>query len=264
MRVMIRPTTDAVATQAADIIEPYAASGKTLGLATGSSPIPTYQELIRRHREENLSFSNSRAFLLDEYVGLPREHQESYYTTIRREFTSHIDIDDNQVHSPNGETTDQFAEAARYEQSIVDAGGVDIQLLGIGANGHIGFNEPGSSLGAPTHPEVLHPQTVKDNARFFDSEADVPTHVLTQGLATISRARHLLLVATGANKADAVHAMIEGPVSAMCPASVLQLHPEATVVLDEAAASKLENAEYYRYVDANKPLPGDTEGWQQA
>lgn len=253
MEILIRPDAQAVATQAADILEYYVRRNATLGLATGSTPNPTYQELIRRHREEGLSFSQCRAFLLDEYYGLPRDHEQSYYTTIRREFTSHIDIEDTAVKSPDGTNEDFQAAVESYDQAIIDAGGVDIQILGVGTNGHIGFNEPSSSLNSVTRIKTLHPQTVADNARFFDSKDDVPHHVLTQGLGTIQRARHLLLLATGEGKADAVQALAEGPLSAMCPASILQWHPHATVIVDEAAASKLANTDYYRYTDAHKP-----------
>lgn len=253
MEILIRPTAVDVATQAARILAHYAREGATLGLATGSTPVATYQELIRMHREEGLSFAQCRAFLLDEYIGLPREHEQSYYRTIRREFTEHIDIEDANVHSPDGLLPDSDAAGRSYDEAIQQSGGVDIQLLGVGTNGHVGFNEPGSSLASPTRLKTLHPQTVKDNARFFDSADDVPRHVLTQGLGTIARARHLLLLATGEGKAPAVHALAEGPVSAHCPASILQLHPHATVIVDEAAARDLQESEYYRYADANKP-----------
>lgn len=239
---------------AADILEGYTRAGKTLGLATGSTPLKTYAELARRHREEGLSFARCQAFLLDEYVGLPRDHEQSYYETIRREFTRSIDISDSAVHSPDGLSNTPKTAGGAYDEAIRNAGGIDIQLLGVGSNGHIGFNEPGSSLASRTRLKTLHPQTIRDNARFFDGdEAQVPRHVLTQGLGTILEARHLLLIATGAGKADAVAALVEGPVSAFCPASVLQMHQHATVLLDEPAASNLKFAEYYRFAAANKP-----------
>ena len=253
MEIVIRKTPEQVSLQAADILEPYVSEGATLGLATGSTPLGTYQELIRRYNESGLSFANNQAFLLDEYVGLPRDHEQSYYRTTRREFTEHIDIKDEAVSSPDG-LANNIDEAGRaYDERIRNAGGVDIQILGIGTDGHIGFNEPGSSLNSPTRLKTLHPQTVSDNARFFDSEDDVPRHVLTQGLGTIQHARHLLLLATGKNKAAAVQALAEGPVSASCPASVLQLHPHATVIIDEAAATCLEHKEYYIFAEKNKP-----------
>lgn len=219
-----------------------------LGLATGSSPLTAYQELIRRHREEGLSFASARAFLLDEYVGLPADHEQSYHRFIRENFTAHIDIDDAAVVSPDGVASDPAAEAARYDHSIGEAGGVDLQILGIGSNGHIAFNEPGSSLASRTRPVVLTESTIADNARFFSSRDEVPQMALSQGLGTIREAEEIVLTATGENKAEAIAQMVEGPISARWPASVLQLHPKVTVVVDEAAASRLELADYYRHV----------------
>jgi glucosamine-6-phosphate deaminase len=224
----------------------------TLGLATGSSPLLAYRELVRRHREEGLSFAGVRAVLLDEYVGLPAGHPESYREVIRRELTGQLDIDDADVHGPDGSAEDPLVAARAYEDLLHTSGPVAVQLLGIGANGHIGFNEPGSSLRSVTRVKTLTEQTRRDNARFFGRPEDVPFHVITQGLGTIARAEHLLLTASGEGKADAVAAAVEGPLTASCPASVLQLHPHATVVLDEAAASRLERADYYRYTLRHK------------
>ncbi|MCS6712669.1 glucosamine-6-phosphate deaminase [Brachybacterium sp. EF45031] len=255
MEVIVRSTAEEAAAVVADRFEQVIRShpeGVTLGLATGSSPVLAYRELIRRHREEGLSFAAARAFLLDEYVGLPRTHEQSYYRFIRDNFTSQIDIDDALVLSPDGEATDPIAAAARYDRSIVEAGGVDLQILGIGATGHIGFNEPTSSFSSRTRVKTLTEQTVTDNARFFDSPDEVPIHVLTQGLGTIMEARSIVLTAQGEHKAPAVAQMVEGPISARWPATILQMHPSVTVVLDEAAASQLELTDYYRYVQDNK------------
>ena len=257
MEIVILDDGEKVAERAADILEDYVRRGATLGLATGSTPLHTYQELIRRHREEGLSFADSHTFLLDEYVGLSGQHEQSYRETISREFTRHIDIPDAKVHGPDGSAEDLQAAAARYEQQMAAAGGVDIQTLGVGRNGHIGFNEPGSSLVSRTRVKTLHPQTVQDNARFFGSPEDVPIHALTQGLGTITDAGHLMLLATGEAKADAVAALAEGPLTAACPASVLQCHRHATVICDKAAAAKLKNSEYYRAALETKP------SWQQ-
>ncbi len=255
MEIVILPSSAEIATAAADVVARVVTEHErpVLGLATGSSPLPVYGELIRRHREEGLSFAHADAFLLDEYVGLPAGHPESYREVIRRELTGQIDIDDARVHGPDGAASDVKGAAAAYDAAIAAAGGVDVQLLGIGTDGHVAFNEPGSSLRSRTRVKTLTEQTRADNARFFDSVDDVPWHVLTQGLGTISEARHLLLVAAGAGKADAVAAMVEGPVAAFCPASVLQLHPHVTVLLDEAAGSKLRLADYYRHTFAHKP-----------
>lgn len=249
MHIIVRRSAEEVGAYAADVIEPFVRAGATLGLATGSTPNPTYQELIRRHREENLSFAGCRAFLLDEYYGLPADHEQSYYATIRRELTHHVDIDDAHVHSLDGTANDAHQAARDYEQAIEDAGGVAIQILGVGANGHIAFNEPLSSLRSRTRLIDLHPQTIADNARFFNHENEVPRQAMSQGIGTILEARNLILIATGENKADAVQALVEGPLSAFCPASALQLHNHATVVVDEAAASKLTELDNYKGYD---------------
>lgn len=241
-----------VAQRAADILEAHVRRGANLGLATGSTPLSTYQELIRRHREEGLSFGGCHAFLLDEYVGLAADHEQSYRETIRREFTRLIDIPDARVHGPDGSAEDLQAASAAYEELLRQADGIDVQILGVGTDGHIGFNEPGSSLVSRTRMKSLHPQTVRDNARFFGSPAEVPQLVLTQGLGTIVEAGHLVLLATGGQKAEAVAALVEGPLAAVCPASVLQWHPHATVLCDEAAAAQLKHQEYYRAAQAAK------------
>jgi len=254
MEIVIAPDELAAANVVADVFEQHLRSGPTtLGLATGSSPLLSYAELIRRHRDEGLSFAEAGAFLLDEYVGLPRAHAQSYYSVIRAEFTDHVDLDPARVRSPNGEAEDVAAEAIAYDHAIAEAGGVDVQLLGIGTDGHIGFNEPISSLSSRTRVKTLTEQTLKDNARFFTGEEEVPRHVLTQGLGTIGEARHVVLVATGGAKAAAVAAMVEGPLAALSPASSLQLHPHATIVIDEAAAADLKLADYYRFALAHKP-----------
>lgn len=228
-----------------------------LGLATGSSPQGVYRELARRHRAGAVSLARARAFLLDEYVGLPPEHPQRYRAVVDREVVAHLDLPAGAVLGPDGTAADLPAACATYERAIADAGGVDLQLLGIGTDGHLAFNEPGSALRSRTRLKTLTERTRRDNARFFGDPEEVPRHVLTQGLATISDARHLVLLASGAAKAEAVAAMVEGPLTAMCPASVLQVHPHATVLLDEAAAARLRRLEYYRETYAGKP------GWQQ-
>ena len=254
MEVVIRQYEQQCGVTAADIIADAVGSGAaTLGLATGSSPLSVYRELIRRHRKDGLSFAEAQAFLLDEYVGLAPTHPQSYAHVIRAEFTNHIDIDSERVHSPDGVAEDIFTAAVAYDELIADAGPVDVQLLGIGVNGHIGFNEPGSSLGSRTRIKTLTKQTRRDNARFFTGIDEVPRHVITQGLGTICDARHLVLIATGSHKSEAVAAAVEGPLTASCPASVLQLHPHVTVVVDEAAADQLKNAAFYRYALKYKP-----------
>lgn len=247
--------TEHVGAVAADAIAQHIRPGAVLGLATGSSPLPVYAALLHRRETGRLDFTDVRAFTLDEYIGLPRSHPQSYHSVIRREFTDAAGID---VDGPDGQAHDIPAEAARFEAAIRAAGGVDVQLLGLGTDGHIGFNEPGSSLGSRTRVKTLTAQTRSDNARFFDDIEEVPVHVLTQGLGTILDARHLVLVATGAGKAAAVAAAVEGPVSASCPASVLQLHPHVTLLVDEAAAADLRLADYYRFTVQHKP---EWQGW---
>jgi len=200
-----------------------------------------------------MSFASARCFLLDEYVGLRRDHPESYQAVIDREFTGRVDFDPRRVHAPDGGATDVLAACAEYESRIREAGGIDLQLLGIGSDGHIAFNEPGSSLASRTRLKTLTDRTRVDNARFFGSLDEVPRHVLTQGIGTILDARHLVLVATGPAKAEPIARMVEGPVTAMMPASALQLHPHVSVVIDDAAASRLTQIEYYRETYANKP-----------
>ncbi|WP_020013284.1 glucosamine-6-phosphate deaminase [Promicromonospora sukumoe] len=254
MEVVIAPAAE-LARLAADAVEGLLRSNPetVLGLATGSSPLAVYDELATRHKE-GLSFARARAFMLDEYVGLPADHPERYRNVIEKEFASRVDLPAGAVQGPDGLAADLPAACAAYEASIQDAGGVDLQLLGIGTDGHIAFNEPGSSLASRTRIKTLTRQTREDNARFFGGSVDdVPRHCLTQGLATIMSARHLVLLASGRAKAEAVHQLVEGPVSAMWPATIMQLHPHATVLVDDAAASRLQLADYYRQTYADKP-----------
>jgi len=224
-----------------------------LGVATGSSPLAIYGELASQVRNKGLDCSAVQAFALDEYVGLPAAHPESYHSVIRREVADPLGLDPANVHVPEGTAADPAAACEEYERLIAEAGPVELQILGIGANGHIGFNEPTSSFASRTRIKTLAPQTRADNARFFDSLDDVPTHCLTQGLGTILDARRLVLVAQGEGKANAVAAMVEGPLTSMCPGSALQLHPDATVIVDEPAASLLQLSDYYRYTYDNLP-----------
>jgi glucosamine-6-phosphate deaminase len=255
MEVVILPGSKQIGKLAATAIEELLRKkpDAVLGLATGSSPLPVYDELAARHSSGGLDFSRAHAFALDEYVGLEHGHPESYREVIRREFTSRVNIDEANVHTPDGAAEDLPAACRSYEDAMHAVGGVDLQLLGVGTDGHIGFNEPGSSLASRTRIKSLIEQTRRDNARFFPSLAAVPHHVVTQGLGTIMEARHVVLVATGARKAPAVRDFVEGPVSAFCPASILQFHPHATILVDEAAASSLKLADFYRHTYEHKP-----------
>ena len=225
-----------------------------LGLATGSTPLMLYKEMIRLHKEEGLDFSGVTTFNLDEYIGLEKDHPQSYYTFMWENLFSQINIKPENVHLPDGMAKDVPASCAAYEQAIVAAGGIDLQVLGIGSDGHIGFNEPTSSFASRTRIKTLTQQTVQDNARFFDGdESKVPHHCITMGIGTIMDARMNLMLAFGAGKAEAVAATVEGPVCAMMPASILQHHPVAKVFIDEAAASALKLSAYYRWIYAGKP-----------
>ncbi|HEX4790135.1 MAG TPA: glucosamine-6-phosphate deaminase [Actinospica sp.] len=223
-----------------------------LGVATGSTPLPIYRALAARVAG-GLDVGSMRVCQLDEYVGLPAGHPESYRSVIAREVLEPLGLGLERFLGPDGTSADIPAACAAYEAALAATGGVDLQILGIGTDGHIGFNEPCSSLASRTRIKTLTPQTREDNARFFDSLDEVPHHVITQGIGTILEAGHLVLLATGAGKADAVAATVEGPLSALVPASALQLHPHATVVVDEAAAAQLKHADYFRATYAAKP-----------
>ncbi|MDA3872416.1 MAG: glucosamine-6-phosphate deaminase [Kiritimatiellae bacterium] len=224
-----------------------------LGLATGGTPRMLYRELIRLHREEGLDFSQVTTFNLDEYLGLPPEHPQSYHQYMHENFFQFVDISSSRMHLPDGMTRDVAGFCADYEERIREAGGLDLQILGIGTDGHVGFNEPTSSLTSRTRIKTLTQQTLADNARFFKHKEAQPHHVITMGIGTIMEARRILLLAFGQRKAEAVASAVEGPLTAMVPASILQLHPTAHVFLDEPAAEDLTKADYYRWVYAQKP-----------
>ncbi len=255
MEIIIKATPADVHDEAARIIcrQVWTKPDSVLGLATGSTPIGVYDLLSELHRDTRLDFSQVRTFNLDEYVGLAADHPQSYREFMRRHLFSKINIPAGQIHFPDGQAEDIPAHCRAYEAAIAAAGGIDLQLLGIGSDGHIGFNEPSSSLASRTRIKTLTPRTVQDNARFFGSVERVPRHVITMGVGTIMDARSCLLLAFGEGKADAVAGMAEGPITADLPASALQMHPVCRLVVDEAAAKKLRRADYYRWVYANKP-----------
>lgn len=211
-----------------------------LGLATGSSPIGLYKKMIADHKSEGTSYQNVKTWNLDEYIGLPRSHDQSYYTFMHENLFYGLDIPEENIHIPVGDSEHPEEECEKYEASL-EGVTIDLQVLGIGADGHIGFNEPGTPFDSLTHIAVLEQKTREDNARFFDDQIElVPTHAITMGLATIMRAKEIILIATGENKADAVYDMIKGPQSTDCAASILQQHEKVTVILDHAAASKIK------------------------
>ncbi len=255
MEIIIQPTADDAADIGARVIAKLIKTkpNAVLGLATGSTPVSMYQKLI----EMNLDWSQVVTFNLDEYIGLPKEHAQTYHTFMWENLFKHINIKPENVHIPDGNAKDVPAFCQAYEQEIKDAGGIDLQVLGIGTDGHIGFNEPTSSLASRTRIKTLTERTVQDNARFFDSAEEVPRHVITMGIGTIMEARENLLLAFGENKAQAIAEAVEGPITSINPASALQMHPVVKVCIDEPAASKLDRADYYKWVFESKPE------WQQ-
>lgn len=236
--VQVLPDAAAVARRAADLVAEELLAGRlrTFGVATGSTPSPVYAQLAARGLP---GWAGTSLFALDEYVGLPAGHPESYRAVVEREAAGPLGVPLDQVHVPDGSAADPRAAADAYEAALAAAGGADVQLLGIGTNGHIGFNEPGSPLASRTRVVGLDERTRADNARFFDSLDQVPRHAVTQGVATIGSARRHLLLATGASKAAAVRAALEGPVGTDCPASAVRLFADVHVLLDPAAASLL-------------------------
>jgi glucosamine-6-phosphate deaminase len=224
-----------------------------LGLATGGTPSKMYAELIALHKEGSLSFSDVTTFNLDEYLGLEGDHPCSFRHFMNEKLFEHIDININSTHVPDGSTKDVPSTCADYEEKIKNAGGIDLQVLGLGSDGHIGFNEPTSSLTSRTRIKTLSQKTCEDNARFFDSIDDVPKHCITMGIGSIMDAGRIVLLAFGEQKAAAVKDMVEGALSAMIPASALQMHQHVLVLLDEAAASELKHQDYYNRIVDNKP-----------
>lgn len=256
MEVVIAPSAQEAAVIVADVFERLLSGTDrpVIGLATGRSPVPIYRELIERHRSGRVSFARAQVFLLDEYVGLAPGHPQSCRSVIRRELLDHVDAPEGALAGPECAPAELATAGEAYERRIADAGGIDLQLLGIGRNGHIGFNEPPSSLASRTRLTTLATATREDNARSFgDTPDQVPRQGITQGVGTILEARHLVLIATGEAKSEAVAKAVEGPVTAMAPASALQLHPHATVIVDEAAGRQLAHADHYREAYRNKP-----------
>ncbi len=251
MEIIIQPTAEAATRVAARIIARLLREkpDAVLGLATGSTPLLLYHDLTAL----KLDWSRVTTFNLDEYIGLDAAHPQSYQTFMWENLFQHINIARENVHIPDGNAKDIPKSCAKYEQQIKAAGGIDLQVLGIGTNGHIGFNEPTSSLASRTRIKTLTQQTLKENARFFGSEDRVPRHVITMGIGTILEARQNLLLAFGRGKARAIADAVEGPVSSLNPASVLQMHPVTQICLDEPAAGQLKRADYYRWVYDNKP-----------
>jgi glucosamine-6-phosphate deaminase len=255
MEIIIQPNSQQASELAARIVartvreKPHA----VLGLATGNTPLQLYRNLVRMHREQGLDFSDVTSFNLDEYVGVPPAHPSSFHSYMWAHLFSSINMPRERINIPDGLTADIPAACRKYEQAVRSAGGIDIQILGIGTNGHIGFNEPSSSLSSRTRIKTLTEETRLDAAAAFGGEEAVPTHVITMGLGTIMDSKLCLLLAFGKKKARAVSLAAEGPVTAMVPGSILQMHPRAIMVLDKDAASDLKMADYYLWVNEHKP-----------
>ena len=248
MEIIILKDAEKVAATGAELVDELlrVSPAAVLGLATGSTQLALYRKLVESCRAGAISFKRATAFNLDEYLGVTPDNPQSYRAYMRRELFDHVDIDPGRTFLPEcGAGQNPVLVGPDYEKKIAAAGGIDLQVLGIGVNGHIGFNEPSSSLKSRTRVKTLTRQTVEDNSRLFSADEFQPRLAVTMGIATIMDARRILMLATGANKADAVARMAEGPVTAMCPASILQMHERVTVLLDEPAASGLQNRDYY-------------------
>jgi glucosamine-6-phosphate deaminase len=251
MLVVLKRDYEEVSREAAKIVAGAVRSrpSSVLGLATGSTPLGLYRELIRLHREEHLDFSGVVCFNLDEYLGLPHSHPQSFHTFMNTHLFSRLNVLPQNIHIPDGTVTRDFdSYCASYEADIRRAGGIDLQILGIGRNGHVGFNEPTSSLASRTRLKALSLETIEDNRKSFASEKEVPKCAITMGIGTILEARRILILASGKSKAEAVANSIEGPVTASIPASVLQLHPDVTFLVDDEASASLAQKDYYRHV----------------
>jgi glucosamine-6-phosphate deaminase len=255
LEVIIQPNEESAAALVARIVahDLRANPHLVLGLATGQTMERVYRHLVRMHKEQRLDFSLCSTFNLDEYVGLIPADPNSYRHYMEQHLFRQVNIDPRNTHLPNGMANDLEAECRNYEALIQRFGGVDLQLLGIGKAGHIGFNEPLSALRSRTRVKALTPTTLKQNAAFFGGEERVPRRAITMGVGTIIEARRCLLLATGASKAEVIAQAVEGPITSMVSASTLQLHPRCTVIIDEAAAAKLTEQEYYRWIFDNEP-----------
>ena len=255
MEVIIRPTTqDAVNLTARLIADAISAKPQfKLGLATGATMEAVYAELVAMNKAGSVDFSRVTTFNLDEYIGLPPEDKNSYRYYMNHHLFNHINIDMRNTNLPNGMAEDEIAEGRRYEAAIRDCGGIDLQLLGIGSDGHIGFNEPISSLGSRTRAKALTPATYVQNSIYFNPPESMPRRAFTMGVGTILDAKRIVMLITGSKKAGIAAQAIEGPVTSMVTGSALQLHPNAVVILDEGSASKLTQKDYYNWVFANEP-----------
>jgi glucosamine-6-phosphate deaminase len=251
MLLVLKPNSEELAREAARVVANSVRRNPALrlGLATGSTMVGMYQELVRLHRDEKLDFSRVVTFNLDEYLGLPSDHPQSFRYFMQQNFFAHVNVAPGNIHIPDGAIKGNYQQyCASYEEIIRKAGGIDLQVLGIGRNGHVGFNEPTSSLGSRTRLKVLSKETIEDNRKFFAAEEEIPQCAITMGIGTILEAKRILLLASGSSKAAAIAKAIEGPISASVTASALQLHSDVTFIVDREAGALLKQQEYYQRV----------------
>jgi glucosamine-6-phosphate deaminase len=251
MLLILKQNSDEIGREAARVVAHAVGRNPALrlGLATGSTMVGMYQELVRLHRKEQLDFSRVVTFNLDEYLGLPSDHPQSFHHFMRQNFFAQVNVTPGNIHVPDGSVRRNYQQyCADYEQAIQNAGGIDLQILGIGRNGHIGFNEPTSSLGSRTRLKVLSKETIEDNRKFFAAEEEIPQCAITMGIGTILEAKRILLLASGSSKATAIAKAIEGPLTASVTASALQLHGDVTFIVDREAGAQLKQQEYYQRV----------------
>ncbi len=255
MEVIIQSDYQAMSRAAGQVVVEVlnAKPNAVLGMATGSTPLGLYQELVRLHKEQQLDFSRVTTFNLDEYVGLPVNHPQSYHHFMHEHFFRHVNIPAHNINIPSGTTSNYPSFCAWYEERIAECGGIDLQILGVGSDGHIAFNEPTSSLSSHTRLKTLSKQTIDDNARFFEKREEVPIYAITMGVGTILEAKKLMLLASGEAKAWAIAQTVEGPVTSMVTASAIQMHPDAKVLVDCEAASQLEHRDYYEFIYNAQP-----------
>ena len=251
MRVVIRKTYKQLSEEAANLVKSRLVKKEdlVLGLATGSTPVGMYEELIRMYKEEGLSFAKVKSFNLDEYYGITGDHPQSYRCFMNDKLFDHINIDKANTYVPDGKAADVDVSCSMFEEKMQKAGGVDLQVLGIGSDGHIGFNEPGSSLASRTRIVALDELTIEDNSRFFEKKEDVPKFAVTMGVGTILEAKELIVLVNGAKKAEVIAKAIEGPITSLISASAIQLHPKVSIFLDEEAANLLARTGYYRFAE---------------
>ena len=251
MLLVLKPDSEELGREAARVIANAVRRNPALrlGLATGSTMLAMYQELVRLHQRDSLDFSQVTTFNLDEYLGLPANHPQSFHYYMQQNFFAHVNVDPGNIHIPDGAINGNYDQyCASYEEAIRHAGGIDLQILGIGRNGHIGFNEPTSSLGSRTRLKVLSKETIQDNRKFFAAQNEIPQCAITMGIGTILECKRILLLASGSSKATAIAKAIEGPLTASVTASALQLHSDVTFIIDREAGAELKQQEYYQRV----------------